>query len=292
LSVRTKILALLASVLLFFVTAGGVSLAIRSRAADALARAAEHDVRLLTTVTFVTADHLEQAIRLERALRTSRDRGESPEAAAAYEQSKAEYDAYAAEIWRKLQEAREVAGAVEGPDSLPTLALLERIDGAHNAYADEARGAFALLEAGSRREALSVARRASRHEDELEQALGALLMLVSTSTESASVAAHEDERLASGVIGFLIGAGLLLTLAVFTTVIRLVSDMKSLSGLLPICAHCKKIRDDRGYWNQLEAYLSEHSDAELTHGICADCQDHMHAEIAASRAQRHADAPA
>lgn len=49
------------------------------------------------------------------------------------------------------------------------------------------------------------------------------------------------------------------------------NKVKTLSGLLPICAHCKKIRDDQGYWNQMEAYLQQHADAVFTHGICPDC---------------------
>lgn len=48
-------------------------------------------------------------------------------------------------------------------------------------------------------------------------------------------------------------------------------EVKTLSGLLPICSHCKKVRDDKGYWNQIESYLQEHSQAELTHGICPEC---------------------
>lgn len=48
-------------------------------------------------------------------------------------------------------------------------------------------------------------------------------------------------------------------------------DVKTLSGLIPICAWCKKIRDDKGYWNLLEAYLTKHTDAKLTHGICPAC---------------------
>ena len=51
----------------------------------------------------------------------------------------------------------------------------------------------------------------------------------------------------------------------------LLGEVKTLGGMLPICSHCKKIRDDKGYWNQLEAYLNEHIDAEFTHGICPDC---------------------
>lgn len=48
-------------------------------------------------------------------------------------------------------------------------------------------------------------------------------------------------------------------------------EIRSLSGLLPICSSCKKIRDDQGYWQQIEAYIVEHSDATFTHGICPDC---------------------
>ena len=47
--------------------------------------------------------------------------------------------------------------------------------------------------------------------------------------------------------------------------------IKTLRGIIPICASCKKIRDDKGYWNQLENYIKEHSEADFSHGICPDC---------------------
>ncbi len=47
--------------------------------------------------------------------------------------------------------------------------------------------------------------------------------------------------------------------------------VKTLSGLLPICASCKKIRDDQGYWQQVEVYIQDHSKAEFSHGLCPDC---------------------
>ena len=50
-----------------------------------------------------------------------------------------------------------------------------------------------------------------------------------------------------------------------------VASVKVLRGLLPICSHCKKVRDDAGYWNQLDAYVAERSEAEFSHGICPDC---------------------
>ncbi len=49
-------------------------------------------------------------------------------------------------------------------------------------------------------------------------------------------------------------------------------NIKTLSGLLPICASCKKIRDDKGYWNHVEAYFAERSDVVFTHGLCPDCR--------------------
>jgi hypothetical protein len=49
------------------------------------------------------------------------------------------------------------------------------------------------------------------------------------------------------------------------------SRVKVLSGLLPICSSCKKIRDDQGYWNQMELYIREHSEAEFTHSLCPEC---------------------
>jgi hypothetical protein len=49
------------------------------------------------------------------------------------------------------------------------------------------------------------------------------------------------------------------------------AHVKTLSGLLPICARCKKIRDDKGYWSQIETYISQHSTAQFTHSLCPEC---------------------
>ncbi|MDA3831916.1 MAG: hypothetical protein PF495_00815, partial [Spirochaetales bacterium] len=54
------------------------------------------------------------------------------------------------------------------------------------------------------------------------------------------------------------------------------AKVKTLSGFLPICANCKKIRDDNGYWNQIEAYIRDHSEAEFSHGICPDCEKKLY----------------
>jgi hypothetical protein len=47
--------------------------------------------------------------------------------------------------------------------------------------------------------------------------------------------------------------------------------IKTLRGIVPICANCKKIRDDQGYWEQVEVYVRDHTEAEFTHGICPEC---------------------
>ena len=56
-------------------------------------------------------------------------------------------------------------------------------------------------------------------------------------------------------------------------------EVKQLSGFLPICSNCKKILDDKGYWNQIESYVSEHSEALFSHGICPDCATELYPEF-------------
>jgi PAS domain S-box-containing protein len=56
--------------------------------------------------------------------------------------------------------------------------------------------------------------------------------------------------------------------------------IKTLKGLLPICAWCKRIRDDNGYWDKLEAYIEKHSEAEFSHGMCPECAQRLTAEWA------------
>ncbi len=57
------------------------------------------------------------------------------------------------------------------------------------------------------------------------------------------------------------------------------SEIKILRGILPICSHCKKIRNDEGYWTQIESYISTHSEAEFTHGMCIDCAREFYPNI-------------
>ena len=61
---------------------------------------------------------------------------------------------------------------------------------------------------------------------------------------------------------------------------KALADVKTLSGLLPICANCKKIRDDKGYWSSVEQYLGAHTGAEFSHGLCPDCMQKLYPELA------------
>jgi AmiR/NasT family two-component response regulator len=57
------------------------------------------------------------------------------------------------------------------------------------------------------------------------------------------------------------------------------AQVETLSGLLPICSSCKKIRDDEGYWNQLEVYIRDHSEVEFSHGLCPKCAKELYPEV-------------
>ena len=57
------------------------------------------------------------------------------------------------------------------------------------------------------------------------------------------------------------------------------AKVRRLRGMLPICAACKKIRDDKGYWNQIETYISMHSEADFSHGICPDCAERLYPDL-------------
>ena len=56
------------------------------------------------------------------------------------------------------------------------------------------------------------------------------------------------------------------------------AEVKTLRGILPICSHCKKIRDDQGYWNKIESYLNEYSEARFSHGLCPECTEELYGQ--------------
>ena len=66
---------------------------------------------------------------------------------------------------------------------------------------------------------------------------------------------------------------------------KAISELRVLSGLLPVCAGCKKIRDDKGSWNQIELYIRDHSEATFSHGYCPECKEKALAEIEGQHTQ-------
>jgi len=67
--------------------------------------------------------------------------------------------------------------------------------------------------------------------------------------------------------------------ALVVTLTEALANVKTLSGLLPICASCKKIRDDKGYWNLIENYIRDHTEAEFSHSICPECKKKLYPGI-------------
>lgn len=63
-----------------------------------------------------------------------------------------------------------------------------------------------------------------------------------------------------------------------TSLEKALAEVKQLSGLLPICMHCKKIKDNEDYWHNVEDYIAQHSDTEFSHGLCPDCLDKYYPE--------------
>ncbi|MFH1059761.1 MAG: hypothetical protein V1797_13935 [Pseudomonadota bacterium] len=94
-------------------------------------------------------------------------------------------------------------------------------------------------------------------------------------------------------LAFILGGLLVMIGLVFLAVQRLElearrarAEVHQLSGLLPICSSCKRIRDDQGYWHQVEAYVRDHSEADFTHGICPDCVRRLYPEVASQVLER------
>ena len=76
------------------------------------------------------------------------------------------------------------------------------------------------------------------------------------------------------MVGNLLEVGLRLKLR------EALENVKKLSGLIPICSNCKKIRTDEGFWQQVEVYIRDHSEIEFSHGLCPDCLKKLYPEFA------------
>jgi len=265
LSLRDRIFVLLVGVLLLGAAASAVSF----WALDGVARrgrdAAHFEVEVSGTLSQVAAGHLEQTAALERGLLEPRPSGGDSPAQQRFEER-------AAEMWRGLKAVREqLASAPGGTDSPLLLEPIAVLDLAHNDYAARGREAFAALEEGRLGEARQRATQAEAESIRFQAALGALLSLASEQAEAQLMRLQQEQRRAMLLVAVLSGCALLLGAAAVLRALKLVSRIRSLTGLLPICASCKSIRDDSGYWNRLEEFVEANSEVQFTHGLCGPC---------------------
>lgn len=106
-----------------------------------------------------------------------------------------------------------------------------------------------------------------------------MIMLESTYHSYLRSSISETLQLIELILGVYIVA-VAASLVVVALLVRLqIRQIRSLHGLIPICAQCKKVRDDAGYWRQVESYVQEHSDADFTHSICPDCLEKTSKDI-------------
>ncbi len=89
----------------------------------------------------------------------------------------------------------------------------------------------------------------------------------------------DEHLLAGGATGLLTAVLFGAAMLYFRRLEKALQKIKILRGMLPICGSCKRIRDDKGYWKQLETYVSEHSEAVFTTGICPDCERRMYEDL-------------
>jgi hypothetical protein len=99
-----------------------------------------------------------------------------------------------------------------------------------------------------------------------------------------------DHPVGHAIAAVVVTAAIVMTLITGASALnRAEAQRKTLSGLLPICSHCKRIRDDAGYWSQVESYVAKYSEAEFSHSLCPSCLlEHYpeHAETIVSELER------
>ena len=282
-STRTRIAILL--VLALGVGAASSALSIHSLwgLRGSIREITEHDLALTRSLSDVAAGHLEQAVQLERALRFGGAAAADPAAHARYRAAVTAFDERASEMWYALRRGLELSEGAPAAEGRSVAALLAELDTRHNEYASAVRGVFAAFDDGRFADARRQAARVERHEEEFDGALREALLAVSRQSDVRTARIASDQRDAIGLVAALTLGALALGMLLMARMFYLVRQLGTLRGLLPICSNCKKIRDDQGYWNGLEAYVEAHSEAEFTHGLCGGCVDDLKAATLATR---------
>lgn len=272
LSLKDRIVALLVGATVLGSASSGVSIWTLGQVARRSQAAAMLELEVSETLGQVAAGHLQQTAALERALWEQRpEAGRSP--------GERRFEARAAAIWDGLQEvSRLLASAPQEGEAAELLSPVAKLDAAHNLYADRAREVFSALSGGDRDVARARALRAEAASAGFQAALEEVLAQASARARADLTRLAQEETRAILLVGLLATGGILATILVLFRAMHLVSRVQSLTGLLPICAQCKSIRDDQGYWNQLELFVEKNSEAQFTHGLCEPCVDKLKTE--------------
>lgn len=157
---------------------------------------------------------------------------------------------------------------------------------------------FRLFQSGQRDRAAAITKgRGADHVAKLEDKMIELTAYARKKADGFMQLAERSQKRVETISVILVLAGVFLSAGIAFITVRYVlkvekillhernelqkalSEIKTLSGLLPICASCKKIRDDKGYWNQLELYIRDHSEAEFSHSICPSCADKLYGDL-------------
>ena len=208
------------------------------------------------------------------------------------DQAVASLNQYEKSVYQELDVIKELIIGVEG-QSLEQ--LTRRLFEDWRAIRQEV---FRLFHAGKRNEAALITKgRGAEHVAKLEQKMLELTSYARKKADSFMQLASQSQAKAEkiSIILALSGVFLAVVIAFFTVrhVLKIenvlvrernelqkaISEIKTLSGLLPICASCKKIRDDKGYWNQIEAYIRARSEAEFSHSICPECAEQLYSDL-------------
>lgn len=276
LSLKDRIFVLLVGATVLGLASSGISIWTLDRVARSSQDAARLEIEVSETLGQVATGHLEQTAALERALWEAQPADGPPLA-------EQRFEARAAAIWEGLQRVGELlSSAPVGDGAAEMLSPVAKLDAAHNGYAERAREVFSALAAGHRSEARSRIAAAETASQGFQVALEGMLERAGEQGRAELTRLREEQRRAILLVGLLTTGGILGAIAALFRAMQLVSRVQSLSGLLPICAQCKSIRDDRGYWNQLELFVEKNSDAQFTHGLCEPCVEKLRAETKAA----------
>ena len=157
---------------------------------------------------------------------------------------------------------------------------------------------FSLIHSGRRNEAALVTKgKGADHVAKLEEKMLELTSYARKKADGFMQLAEKSQSKVENITTILVFGGVFLSafIAFFTVrhvlkvekallnerneLQKALSEIKTLSGLLPICASCKKIRDDTGYWNQIELYIRDHTEAEFSHSLCPICAEKLYGDL-------------